>query len=62
MSVIIDEVSVIEVTVIEPTAGKRGTTMDATGKTTLNGLAFGYGMIQLEQIDDAVGRLARVMN
>jgi hypothetical protein len=29
-----DEVSVIEVTVIEPTAGKRGTTMDATGKTT----------------------------
>jgi hypothetical protein len=31
---VIDEVPVIEVTVIEPTAGKRGTTMDATGKTT----------------------------
>jgi hypothetical protein len=29
-----DEVSVIEVTVIEPMAGKRATTMDATGKTT----------------------------
>jgi hypothetical protein len=27
---VIDEVPVIEVTVIEPTAGERGTTMDAT--------------------------------
>ena len=31
---VIDEVSVIEVTVIEPTAGNHGTTMDTTGKTT----------------------------
>jgi hypothetical protein len=31
---VIDEVPVIEVTVIEPTAGKRGTTMDATTGTT----------------------------
>jgi len=32
---VIDEVRVVEVTVIEFTAGKRGTTMDATtGKTT----------------------------
>jgi len=32
---VIDEVPVIEVTVIKPTAGNHGTTMDATtGKTT----------------------------
>ena len=32
---VIDEVPVIEVTVIEPTAGNHGTTMDTTtGKTT----------------------------
>ena len=31
---VIDEVPVIEVTVIEPIAGKRGTTMDATTRKT----------------------------